>query len=448
MPGMLKAPLPMPDAAPMPQAVQLLGIDTPIGLALLRELAGHGLAVHGIARSPRAIGLRARALASGRVHAARDTALLALLREQAARHGAWHCFAVSESDIAWLSQHRAALPGITLMMAEGPALARVLDKAAVYRIAAALGIAVPMQWPVGNASQARQVAQRARYPVVVKWADPLRVADRLRALGLPLEKARYCHDPDALEALLSRCAAVGEYPLVQAQVPGEGLGQMLLMHQGRAVLRFQHRRLHEWPPEGGVSSCCERVDAGQHHALFAQSEALLRALEWSGPAMVEYRHDQVSGRSVLMEVNGRYWGGYPLAEQAGAHFAWNHLRVMAGLPVSAGSERARVRRCRFLVPDTRRLLRILFARQQIADRSLRWQPARELWRYLVYPLGRGNRHYVFRWSDPMPCLADLAAIARSALARAAQALRRPRALPAASPDDPSLISRSADTGRR
>jgi hypothetical protein len=48
----------------------------------------------------------------------------------------------------------------------------------------------------------------------------------------------------------------------------------------------------------------------------------------------------------------------------------------------------------------------------------------------------------------MPCLADLAAIARSALARAAQALRRPRALPTASPDDPALISRSAGTGRR
>jgi hypothetical protein len=86
-------------------------------------------------------------------------------------------------------------------------------------------------------------------------------------------------------------------------------------------------------------------------------------------------------------------------------------------------------------------LRSYVTPQQIADRSLRWQPARELWRYLVYPLGRGNRHYVFRWSDPMPCLADLAAIARSALARAAQALRRPRALP---PGPPSRFACSWD----
>ncbi|MBU6269801.1 MAG: carboxylate--amine ligase [Betaproteobacteria bacterium] len=415
--GALAATAGAGDSAQPARAVLLLGIDTPIGLALVRELAGHGVAVHGIARSARAPGLRARGLASGHCHGPRDAALLALLRDLAWQHGARHCFAVSESDIAWLNRHRECLPGLTLMMADGPRLARVLDKASVYRTAAALGIAVPQSWPIADAEAARQVPALARYPVVVKWADPNRVADRLRALGLPLEKARYCHDAAELAALLARYAPVGEYPLVQAQVPGEGMGQMLLMHEGRAVLRFEHRRLREWPPEGGTATCCESVDPDRDPALMAQSEALLRALEWSGPAMVEYRHDPASGRSVLMEVNGRYWGSYPLAQQAGAHFAWTHLRLVAGLPASPAAPEPPGRQCRFLVPDTRRLLRILFAPGQIADRSRRWQAGRELWRYLVYPIGRRRGHYVFRGSDPLPCLADLIGIARAALRR-------------------------------
>lgn len=405
------------DSARPARAVLLLGIDTPIGLALVRELAGHGVAVHGIARSSRAVGLHARGLASGHCHGARDPALLALLRELATRHGARHCFAVSESDIAWLNRHRGALPGITLMMADEPRLARVLDKASVYRTAAALGIAVPQSWPVADAQAAQRVPALARYPVVVKWADPNRVADRLHALRLPLEKARYCHDAASLAALLARYAPVGEYPLVQAQVPGEGIGQMLLMHEGRAVLRFEHRRLREWPPEGGTATCCESVDPARDPALMAQSEALLKALDWTGPAMVEYRHDPASGRSVLMEVNGRYWGSYPLAQQAGAHFAWNHLRLVAGLPVMAAASEPPGRQCRFLVPDTRRLLRILFAPRLIADRSLRWQRGRELWRYLAYPIGQRRGHYVFRGSDPLPCLADLIGIAAAMLRR-------------------------------
>jgi hypothetical protein len=43
----------------------LLGIDNPIGLALIRELGAAGIEVHGIAREKRALGLHSRRLARG-----------------------------------------------------------------------------------------------------------------------------------------------------------------------------------------------------------------------------------------------------------------------------------------------------------------------------------------------------------------------------------------------
>src|SRR3546814_4665760 len=61
---------------------------------------------------------------------------------------------------------------------------------------------------------------------------------------------------------------------------GVGLGQMLHMEGARATLRFQHRRLHEWPPEGGVSTLCRAEPMDRHATQMALSEKLLRALDW------------------------------------------------------------------------------------------------------------------------------------------------------------------------
>jgi predicted ATP-grasp superfamily ATP-dependent carboligase len=62
---------------------------------------------------------------------------------------------------------------------------------------------------------------------------------------------------------------------------------------GNPVCLIQHRRLREYPPSGGVSVYCESMKESPD--LFERSVALLRAFEWEGVAMVEYRYDELSG---------------------------------------------------------------------------------------------------------------------------------------------------------
>ncbi|MBV8522804.1 MAG: hypothetical protein JOY71_11905, partial [Acetobacteraceae bacterium] len=59
--------------------VILLGIDTPIGLTVLRELGERGVAVHGMARNSRGIGLYSRRLHRGYLRPASPEALIELL---------------------------------------------------------------------------------------------------------------------------------------------------------------------------------------------------------------------------------------------------------------------------------------------------------------------------------------------------------------------------------
>ena len=64
--------------------------------------------------------------------------------------------------------------------------------------------------------------------------------------------------------------------------------------------------------------------------LVEQSISLLRALEWEGVAMVEFRYDHSQRQSSLMEVNGRYWGTLALPIQAGVDFPWYEWQIAHG----------------------------------------------------------------------------------------------------------------------
>jgi predicted ATP-grasp superfamily ATP-dependent carboligase len=138
----------------------------------------------------------------------------------------------------------------------------------------------------------------------------------------------------------------------------------------------------------------------------ARSEALLREIGWEGPAMVEYRYDAATGGAVLMEINGRFWGSLPLAAAAGAPFGLATYHALGlGRPLPPLPPYRVGLRARMMVPETRRLLRVLFAQRRIADRSLRFSRGRELAAYLSGFADR-TRHYVWSWRDPGPFVVD------------------------------------------
>jgi predicted ATP-grasp superfamily ATP-dependent carboligase len=216
---------------------------------------------------------------------------------------------------------------------------------------------------------------------------------------------------------LRRFEPAGTYPLIQEYVAGNGLGQFVLMKDGQAHYTFQHYRVHEWPPEGGSSSLCESVPSHLHRDLMDKSIALLRELRWEGVAMVEYRYDPASGETALMEINGRFWGSLPLAYHAGAHFPYLYYRLFGlGLPVDAPAYRAGVR-CRYMVPETKRLARILFAAHKIPDRSLAFKRVPELLSYLADFVRPRSHYFVMDRNDPQPFLRDMQQILNKVFSR-------------------------------
>jgi predicted ATP-grasp superfamily ATP-dependent carboligase len=396
----------------------VLGIDTAIGVTVVRELGMHGVPVHGIGRAANAVGRASRHCLGFSVRPAGP--LSDWLPDMITQTGAKALLAISEGDLVSLSQLPPFINGCTILTPRAEPLAIVLDKRETLTRAAAMGIDVPISWqPLAGEDMALR-ARALAYPVIAKWADPPAMTDRLAALGLPLIKAEYLHTADALIALINRYESVGAWPLIQSYCPGVGLGQMIHMAGGKAVLRFQHRRLHEMPPEGGVSTLCESEPLSHHSAQMAKSEALLASIGWEGPAMVEYRYDAETSRYWLMEINGRFWGSMPLASHSGAEFAWESYRRSILGQSDVVQPDIKPRRARYMIPETKRLIQLLFKRGVIADPLFTPTPLADLGHYLIGFFDPKMRYYLFRWNDAGPFFSDIKTVLMKALRREKQ----------------------------
>jgi predicted ATP-grasp superfamily ATP-dependent carboligase len=191
--------------------------------------------------------------------------------------------------------------------------------------------------------------------------------------------------------------------LLQEYVRGTGKGLFALYDRGQAIAFFEHRRIREKPPSGGVSVLSESCAADP--VLVANSRRLLDYANWDGVAMVEYKvSDQ--GVAYLMEVNARFWGSLQLAVDAGVDFPYMLFQSTVGeSPQFDGTYRIGIRN-RWLLGDLDSLYLRLKSTAGVAGNS------RPRWRALADFLNFCDRNTYFevnRWDDMKPFLVELAA---------------------------------------
>lgn len=381
----------------MPLAI-VLDVDSPIGLTIMRELGRNGVPVHGIGAHPASFGKASRYCTQFSVRQRHD--LAKWLPDVIEQTGAKALFAIGEADLLQLAQMPVMVNGCQIMTPRSPQLDAALDKRLTLEIAQTVGIETPRDF----------IGTPTSWPVVLKWADPNQVLGLLDDAGLEFLKTEYCTDMDALVHALARYQPITGQPLVQEFAKGVGLGQMFHFENGRATLFFQHERLHEWPPEGGVSTLCCALPDTLHQPQRLLSERLLTEMGWDGPAMVEYRYDAANARYVLMEVNARFWGSQSLANHCGATFAWEiYRRRILEQTAPAAAYRGDLK-ARYMVPETKRLLRLFLQNSQIEKTVYQPHKYRDLLGYVRDFFDRRSRYYVACWDDPKPLFADILAI--------------------------------------
>jgi predicted ATP-grasp superfamily ATP-dependent carboligase len=216
---------------------------------------------------------------------------------------------------AWEPYTKALLPSRESM-------AVAYDKWQTIEIAREKGVVVPRSHSPESRPEVEALARTWEGPAVIK---PRKTSG---SRGM-----RYVDGPAQMIEAWTEVDAEFPRPLIQERSPsdGAGLGVFALIDANSEVVGlFGHRRLREFPVSGGPSTL--RVSY-RDDALIDQSLRLLRAMEFRGVAMVEFKGDPGRGAPVLMEVNPRFWGSIQLAISAGVDFPVLYHRLAAGLPV-------------------------------------------------------------------------------------------------------------------
>ena len=295
-------------------------------LAVIRSLGRHGCRV--VVGRPKGTALGAASRFASAVYDHPDPAVdpegfVRGVCRSVEEHGAPNILPTADIPAYALIEHRGLLPPCAqLLVPPLEALTVAHDKIRLMELAASLGVPVPPGFPAGSDVARDPRLDEIAFPLVLKPA----VSRYLEGGSWHGAGVRIIPDRAALESTLSNAPefAPGRRFLVQQKVPGEGRGVFVLAQEGTVQCVFSHRRVREKPPWGGVSTLCEV--APPDPALVEHTRRLMQALGWTGVAMVEFKHDPATGRSWLMEINGRFWGSIQLAIAAGVDFPWLYVR--------------------------------------------------------------------------------------------------------------------------
>jgi predicted ATP-grasp superfamily ATP-dependent carboligase len=297
------------------------------------------------------------------------------------------------------------------------AFERVTDKASLLHRAQKCGIPTPVTHVVDGISGLRAVQEQVTFPAVVK---PTRSRIPTSNGWLPA-RVHYVANEFELRRLYRETSYLASYPsLIQERIVGRGMGVFVLCERGSVRTAFQHLRVRERPPSGGVSVLSESQAVDP--ALREQAARLLEPLGWHGVAMLEYKENRRTGIPVLMEVNGRFWGSLQLAIDAGVDFPYLSCQLALGHGLDLPSSYRVGQRTRWWLGDLDHLLLRVFNR----DHGPLDSPASTLRTALdfVRATAPGVRNELVRLHDPLPACRELWHYARDLSGAARRVLSR------------------------
>lgn len=399
-----------PSAQALPP-VLVFGDDTRSFLATVRSLGRRGVRVHVAPYSLQSPALRSRHIF--KVHRipfylGDGAEWLAAVQQVLQAEGIGMVMACEERSLLPLMRHRAALPGCRVALPGDAAFEAFFDKLNTHLLAQKVHVPSPTAVAVEPGSQAHQIGQQLGFPVVCKAR---RSYDWPHLYGR--SKVSMAQNEEALSQWLARCGDARGQFLAEAYFDGFGLGVSVLSDRGQVIQAFEHHRVNEL--EG---SSYYRVSRPVHPERLAAVARMVAAVDYTGLAMFEFKHQPASGQWALLEVNARPWGSMPLPLALGVDFPWGAYLLAAGLPAPAPVGYAAGVYGRHLMGDLHQL------RMRLASMSL----VPGVWRAACWLAGLARvltprEHWdTLIASDPGPGLAELSELRRVGWQRLLRAL--------------------------
>ncbi len=301
-----------------PTAALVLGSDYR-ALGVVRSLGRRGVRVQVLASGDDRLAARSRYATDVVEWPDGDQARLDLLEQLARSAGqTWALFPSADESAAFVARHHGRLaPQFALTTSPWDVFECSYDKRRTHELAVAAGVEYP--WTIYPESRADLEQAALRFPLVLK---PTVKPEFNRFTAAKAWRA------DNRAELLGRydeaCALVDPTTLfVQELIGGGGQTQLsyaALSEDGRELCSLTAQRTRQYPADfGRASTFVETID---DPGIGDASRRLLEASRLTGLIEIEYKRDDATGRTLLLDINPRVWGWHTLCARAGMDFPW------------------------------------------------------------------------------------------------------------------------------
>jgi predicted ATP-grasp superfamily ATP-dependent carboligase len=246
---------------------------------------------------------------------------------------------MEEETLLLLAQHQSEITKYSyLLTSDQKKIEFVRDKKNIIKFAERQGIPVPKTWvdPPSLTLSPWGGGQGEGYVIKPRISSG--------SFGIVYVKTK-----EDLIPSYQRIHAKYPSPLIQEWIPDGGgiYGLSALFDETSNVkAAFVHKKLRMYPIHGGPSTLREGVE---HPQVLELGLSLLKALNWVGIAMVEFKVDPRDGIPKLMEINPRFWGSLQLAIVSGVDFPYLILKMARGEKFKPVLHYPVGRRCRWLL---------------------------------------------------------------------------------------------------
>ena len=271
------------------------------------------------------------------------------------------------------------------------------DKIKTYKLAKSNNIPVPKSIIINQNSDLSKILSNFKFPIVLK--------PRLSVTPDDLENKHFVRKVYTNDELTNHINYILEDKVeiqVQENFIGKGVGIEVLVDKGEILVVFQHIRVHE-PLMGGGSTY--RKSAIPHPELLDATRKLMKSLNYTGVAMVEFKVNFDTRQWIFVEINGRFWGSLPLAVSSGVDFPYYLYQLLVNKQRDFPQEYKKGIYCRNFLYDLDWILQNYHADK--SDKSLATLSNVEVVKEIFHILSLKERSDVFVIDDLGPGGAEL-----------------------------------------
>ncbi len=214
-----------------------------------------------------------------------------------------------ERTLGCLLNHADKLPNALFPSSENFDMG--MDKVRTFEMCAAHGFHHPGTHVIEDPFTLGKRAESLGFPVILKHQRNFGGSYGVRCVTSYKDLE---HTTEELRSLSDEWTTI----LLQEWIPGPLLDVCVVAREGHiGCIATQARRLM-YPISGGVAAVVETVEDPK---LVHAAEAIIEALNWTGPVQLEFKWDSKAGEYALIEINPRFWGTTGAWLKAGLNFA-------------------------------------------------------------------------------------------------------------------------------